>query len=495
VTLLPTEAPARALTTEPPPGRSFGSGRVPGAAELREHLPTAAVLAAVAWWLVFAAHNWGGRGPHAVSIGAAFTILAVVAARPDRWLGVTPLVLAAATSFGAFVVAATALSGWQGATVAATYACVAWLALAVAAEVRRRPQVAPLFAGLILFATLEEFAGGWTAWHGGRDPQVAMSGTFYWYNPFAAFMIPGALIGAALWLGRRGPVAAIGLLSTVLATIGVFYSTSRASLACLAVGLVVIGFLHLLLAGSVRMALRGVVGGAIVTAAVFLVAGPPFFPHRVSPLAGEASRTAGQSLGQNGGYRVDFWREAIAVLTHHPLVGSGFRALASVSNSLVPGTWPKSPLAHNGYLQALSDGGLVLGIPVCIAAALLLWRLLRQLRDAIRRAEATPVALAVPVALAALLAHSFVDFDWSYASLFALTAVLGGLVLGRPPVTGATDADGPAAPTERSGSRVGLALLAVGVATLVLSVYTARTGQIQLNVALHSALSAQGGIG
>jgi O-antigen ligase len=369
---------------------------------------------------------------------------------------------------------------------------VAWLALAVAAEVRRRPQVAPLIAGLILFATLEEFAGGWTAWHGGMDPRVVMTGTFYWYNQFATFLIPGALIGAAFWLGRRGPIAAIGLLSTVLASIGVFYSTSRASLACLVLGLVIIGFLHMLLNGSVRMALRNVVGGAVVSVAVVLVAGPPFFPHRVSPLAGEASRTAGQSLGQNGGYRLDFWREAIAVFTHHPLVGSGFRALASVADPLVPRTWPRSPLAHNGYLQALSDGGLVLGIPVCIAAALLLWRLLRQLRDAIRRAEATPVSLAVPVALAALLAHSFIDFDFSYAALFALTAVLGGLVLGRAPVAGSSV---PATPTGRSRSRVGLALLAVAVVTLALSVYTARTGQIRLSVPLHSVLSGHGGLG
>jgi uncharacterized membrane protein len=129
---------------------------------------------------------------------------------------------------------------------------------------------------------------------------------------------------------------------------------------------------------------------------------------------------------------------------------------------------------------------------MCIAAGLLLWRLLRQLRDAIRRAEATPVSLAVPVALAALLAHSFVDFDWSYAALFAMTAVLGGLVLGRVPVS---DSSEPATPTVRSHSRVGLALLAVGVVTLALSVYTARTGQIQLNVALPNALSAHGGLG
>jgi O-antigen ligase len=451
------------------------------------------VLAAVAWWLVFAAHNWGGRGPHAVSIGAGFTLLAVVATRPDRRLGTAPLVLAAAISLGSFVVAATAPSGWQGATVAATYAGIAWLAVAVAAEVRQRPKVAPLVAGLILFATLEEFAGGWTAWHGGMDPRAPMSGTFYWYNQFAIFMVPGALIGAAFWLARRGPIAVGGLLTVILASIGVVYSTSRASLACLVVGLVVVGFLYLLVAGSVRMALRAVLGATIVSAAVILIAGPPFFPHRVNPFAGEAGRTTGQSLGQNGGYRLDFWREAVAVFTHHPILGSGFRALASVASPLVPASWPRSPLAHNGYLQALSDGGLVLGIPVIVAAALLLWRLLRQLRDAIRLAEATPVALAVPVALVALLVHSVVDFDWSYAALFALTAVLAGLVLGRAPAAVAPDGLAPRGDSSRS--RLALALLAVGVLTLALSVYAARSGQLQLSVALPGALSGHGGLG
>ncbi len=233
--------------------------------------------------------------------------------------------------------AATAPSGWQGATIAAPYACVAWLTVAVAAEVRRRPQTAQLVALVIVVATLTEFYGGWTAWHGEMDPKVPFIGTFYWHDQVATFMIPGSLIGMAFWLVRRGPVAFIGLLSAVLGSIVVVYSTSRASLACLLLGLVAVLGLHLALAPSRRLALRVLAGSGIVTAAVLLIAGPPFFPHRVSPFAGTASRASGQSLGQNGGYRLDFWREALTVFTHHPLVGSGFRGLASVAVTLVPG--------------------------------------------------------------------------------------------------------------------------------------------------------------
>jgi hypothetical protein len=434
-----------------------------------------------------------------VTIGAGFTLLAVLMSRPDRQLGYPSLGLAAATSAGAFIVAATALSGWQGATMGAPYACVAWLTLSVAAEVRRRQESAQLIALVIVVATLIEFYGGWTAWHGGRDPAVPFSGTFFWYNQVAAFMIPGAIIGMASWLTSRGPVAFIGLLGAMLGAIVVVYSTSRASLACLLLGLVVVVALHLVLTPSRRMGLRVLLGGAIVTAAVVFIAGPPFFPHRVGPLAGTTSRAVGQSLGQNGGYRLDFWREALAVFVHHPLVGSGFRALASVAHPLVNPAWPLSPLAHNGYLQALSDGGLVLGLPVCVATALIVWRMLRQLVHAVRVTDASPLSIAVPVALGALLAHSFVDFDWSYASLFALSGVLAGIVLGRTTAaaTGLTAAEPATAPRVGGGGGawVRYALLAVGVSTLVLSAYTARTGEVHLSVVLHGALSGHGGLG
>ena len=315
MTLLPAKAPERAVSVDSSSDHPAEARPASWAESVRDNVPTGLVLVAVAWWLVFAVHNWGGRGPHAVSIGAVITLVALLAARPDRNLGRPSLALAAVASVAAFVVAATAPTGWQGATIAAPYACVAWLTVAVAAEVRRRPRTTELVALVILIATLTEFYGGWTAWHGGMDPRVPFIGTFYWHDQVATFMIPGSLIGMAFWLVRRGPIAFIGLLSAVFGTIVVVYSTSRASLACLGLGLVALLGLHLVLAPSRRLALRALAGGGIVTAAVVLIAGPPFFPQRVSPFAGTADRASGQSLGQNGGYRLDFWREALSVFT------------------------------------------------------------------------------------------------------------------------------------------------------------------------------------
>jgi O-antigen ligase len=89
-----------------------------------------------------------------------------------------------------------------------------------------------------------------------------------------------------------------------------------------------------------------------------------------------------------------------------------------------------SPFAHNGFLQVLSDGGLVLGAPFLLACAGITWILVAELARAIRRRDLSMSSCVVPICLGALLVHSAVDFDWSYAADFAVAAVLAGLVLG-----------------------------------------------------------------
>ena len=135
-------------------------------------------------------------------------------------------------------------------------------------------------------------------------------------------------------------------------------------------------------------------------------------------------------MGQNGGYRMDFWREAIGVFDRHPLAGGGYHSLATASAGHVPTTWPLSPLAHNGYLQVLSDGGLLLGVPFLCAALVVAWWVVSALVAAGRQRDSSTLGLVVPLALGALLAHSAVDFDWSYAADFLVVAVLAGILAG-----------------------------------------------------------------
>jgi hypothetical protein len=201
----------------------------------------------------------------------------------------------------------------------------------------------------------------------------------------------------------------------------------------------VVGFV-LVLAIGVRSRTTAVRGAGVLaaTAGVSLVLpGPPFFPHYTAPWAGTVERGANQSLAQNGGFRTEFWREALHVFAHHPLVGSGFHVLASASALYTPSGWARSPQAHDGYLQALSDGGLLLAVPFLFALVIALFWGLRRLFAALHRptgGQATDiVGLSVAVALLGGMAHSAVDFDWSHPSILVEFALLAACIAPKGP--------------------------------------------------------------
>jgi O-antigen ligase len=429
---------------------------------VRTHVPAVSVAVACAWWLVAVPRLWGGRGGGAVTVGAILTAVAVVAVRPDRWLPARATVLAASISVAAVAVAVFAPTGWSGATTAASYVCAAWIAVVVAAGIAQDRRLVDVVMALVVMGVLVEVAESWLAWWGGESAAAPMIGTFYWHDPFAAFLVPGSLIGLSLWLRRTGAVGILGLFGLVVGSIGLVYSTSRAADACFAAGaLVVIG------PNLVERGLAGLrrAGAAVALTAfsVWGIAGPPFFPHRSSPFAGTAARSSGQSLGQNGGYRLDFWREALGVFERHPVTGGGYHSLATASVGHDPNGWPLSPLAHSGYLQALSDGGLLLALPFLVTVAAVCWWVLRDCGSAIRRREFSTAGFAVPVATAVMLAHSAVDFDWSYAADFTLVAILAGIVGGRHAAARSDDARPPQRSTRRTMLVSTVAVIGVGL--------------------------------
>ena len=142
----------------------------------------------------------------------------------------------------------------------------------------------------------------------------------------------------------------------------------------------------------------------------------------------EARQTEASAEG-SGVARLTFWRAAAELGTSHPVTGAGFDSFGTAGSARLPATSGQTSMsmyAHNGYLQAFSDGGLVLALALTAATGLplvagvrLLWR---------RRSHDDVVAVAVPVALLALVLHSCVDFDWAYPSLAALFALLAALV-------------------------------------------------------------------
>ena len=76
-------------------------------------------------------------------------------------------------------------------------------------------------------AGLVEFWEAFLPWWGGGHPETAMSGTFYWWNPFAAFLLPGALLGAALAIAGRQTWRTLGWLAAPMCAAGIVFSSSR----------------------------------------------------------------------------------------------------------------------------------------------------------------------------------------------------------------------------------------------------------------------------
>lgn len=398
----------------------------PGFRLAAEHTSVASLLV---WWALPLTRAQGGRGPAVTAVALVLGLVALVANDALRRISRTCLVVLVALPVAAVLDCLFAPTGWYGADSTAGYALAA-VTVAVAAAYSRTPARRTAMVIAVSAAGLVQFGTAFVPWWGGEDPAAAMTGTFYWWNPFAAFLLPGALLGAAMAVANVRSWRVLGWFAASLCSAGIVFSSSRMTFA-----LLVAGYIALLVLAAPgderrRTLVRWVLVGALSVGTVFALSGPPVFPHRASPTAAaDAKAATGQTVSQNGAYRLQFWQRAVAVVEDRPLVGSGAHGLVGASSGLVPSSYARSNLAHNGYLQALSDGGLLIGLPFLAGCLGALVAAIRLLMSARRRRDERWMRVALPVALGGSMAHSAVDFDWSHSSDLFLSAMLVGLVL------------------------------------------------------------------
>jgi O-antigen ligase len=240
-------------------------------------------------------------------------------------------------------------------------------------------------------------------------------------------------------------------------------------MACLLLGTSVVVAWHLITTGGAarwRAALRSGLVLATAPLTALALSGPPFFPTRAALGAGTSQRGAVESLGGNTSARLDHWSQAWSIFADRPLTGAGFHSFAAAARDVGPPEGVVTAFAHNGYLQALADGGLLLFVPVLLCLAGLALAVLRRLRDG---GTHDPVLVGAVTCLGMALLHSGIDFDWDYPALLALTAVLAA----------ATASVRRARPVP-SRARV-VPLVAVTAALLCLGAITAWSGGLDLN--------------
>jgi O-antigen ligase len=458
------------------------------AAVSRAVVPGVVIGLAVAYLTMPFAQATGGRDPWAVTKAAVVVLVALVAAKPWERLRAGHLALAVAVAIAALAVCLVTPPGWFGATRASAYGLAAGAFVAVASYARSMRR-AYLIGGIVATAGAVQFCWSFVAWWGGRDQSIPMVGTFYWHNQFAAFLLAPALIAFALLVKHRAPWRLVGWVVAPLATAGVVYSSSRGCLGILIAGWLLVGVLAWRVKPNRGAFVRWLAASVLAAGVTLAISGPPFFASSSSPFAATQARSsAGGTADASSSYRLRMWHEALVVFDHHPVAGVGYGALEPTAATLTPAGWPRSPLAHNDYLQALAEGGLLLGVPFLAACAAIGVGLLRGLRSRARR-RVLDVRTGLIVGAFALMAHAAIDFDWTYPALFTLAAVVSAAAIApalrRP-------ADAPSATlrpdVERSTSlRLRVALVAVLAAAIGAGGVAGHRGGLQLGFGTKTA--------
>jgi O-antigen ligase len=390
-------------------------------------------LVVVALLVTWFPHAFGGRDSGATSVAAIAVAVSLVLIRRWRSTRLVLIGLLAWLAVAALLVVPLT-SGGRGAAVAATTYGLAAGAFLLTRRLGRDELARQALVAAIALGGILQFGWAFLPWWGSGDPAHGMVGTYYWKNQYAAALLAPAVLGLALAVLNRRPWRTIGWVAAPLAVTGTFLSASRAALAVLVLGWVVVG--PLLVAGGDRRgrAVRWVAVSLLTAVVAVVLPGPPLFMHRQSPLSQTVATTADGHLQSSGDYRVQVWTEAVHVFANHPVNGVGYGRVAAATDGWRPADWPASALVHNGGLQALADGGLLLGVPFLLLLGAAVVALLRAAipRSGARRGPMVEVAA---VAGLMLIAHSMVDFDWSYPALAVIAAVVIGLAVPAGPGT------------------------------------------------------------
>jgi O-antigen ligase len=199
------------------------------------------------------------------------------------------------------------------------------------------------------------------------------------------------------WM-RRAAVAAVLLA-------GLLLSRSRGGLMAVVVATVAAPLL-------LRRRVLAALGGALVLAAALLFVG-------TETLERDTARALEDS-------RFSVWPDALRMVPDFPVFGVGFNDFPSAYRRYQRvhlHEWVGE--AHNDYLQALTDIGLLgLGLTLGLVALLV--------RTALRNAETGNVSVGLLGSVLASCTHALVDFNWQVPANAATFALLAGLAMQSP---------------------------------------------------------------
>jgi O-antigen ligase len=376
---------------------------------------TVCLVAAMAPWFS------GGQEPIAMLIGAMALLLAALLLwrQPEaRKLKVGLLVVA----FCGLMLLGLLSLIWSASRYSTGLWIVQWalmgLAFVLAYTLSGEPKGRELVAGGYLLSSA--LFCGIAHWMYLTSAYPRLTGTFYWPNPAAAYLIPAILIALdrvvralgrqKLWWG-----GATGLfIATFLLT------DSRA--ATLVLIMVVAAYVLLVPLNRTKWTRIVFIGASAFLASMLLAQLSTITVHRNS-IAIPGSRFAEAAGGESRSLsdRVNYILSAAHMWASHPLLGEGAGTYGDVHPQFQQRVVSASTSAHNVYIQTSAElGSLGIVLLVLVLAAVV--------AGAARGLAKDRGLLPIALGLLGLLVHFGLDIDARYPALLTLAAVLAGLL-------------------------------------------------------------------
>jgi O-antigen ligase/Flp pilus assembly protein TadD len=370
------------------------------------------VAIAIAPWLT------GGQEPLAMLISVLAVVLGALMLwrQPEvRTLKRGPL----SAIYGALVVWALLSLFWSvnrySSTLWIVQLVLAGLVFRLAYSVAREAGGRELFVRLYLgTAAIFSVYGMWLLVTG---TYPRLTGSFFWANPAAAYLIPAILIavdrlkrdGGWLWIGALGLFGASFVLTD-----------SRGAALVLALVLVP----YLIASRLDKKHWIQLVFALIATISLTTVAlqARSIISHGVvATVPGGRFEEAALGESQSGSDRINYLLSSVKLWEEHPFLGTGAGTFRDVHPEQQIAVVSASTDAHNFFVQTLPELGLFGFFLLVTLTALLLFGLLRGL---LKGGDSLPLVLGC----VALIIHMGLDIDASFPALLGLVAMLAGLV-------------------------------------------------------------------
>jgi O-antigen ligase len=247
-----------------------------------------------------------------------------------------------------------------------------------------------------------------------------LTGTFYWANPAAAYLIPAIIFSIDRLRLARDRMRWLWAGALVLFTSSFLLTDSRAATLVL---VIVTGLYLLLMPTPRRFWINFVFTLAIGFGVSFGLSWLSTFTahHGANIVPGSRFAEAASGESKSVSDRFYYLGSAFDIWYSRPVGGTGAGTYGDVHPQYQKRVVSASTNAHNLYVQVLAELGLVGAI---LLAGVLFWLLAGVLRGLVSNTEMVPIAIGA----AGLVMHFGLDIDARYPALLLLVAVLLGVV-------------------------------------------------------------------